>query len=202
MVSRIRLLELMSARMFHDLAGPIGAVHNSIEFFEEEDQVIREKALQILHSSANESILRLKFFRQAYGIFSDQEIHLSIILPLIKEFLLNSKLTLNWQEKQGTLVDGYVAKIILNFIIIALGIMIFGGELIIQHDIGKIKIILKGKELIFSEETELLLKGDSDHVELTSANIQIYYTYMMIETVKAKLKINKDVKMLEFVITY
>ena len=45
MVTTVKLLELMSARIFHDLAGPIGAINNSVDFFEDNNPIIKEKAM-------------------------------------------------------------------------------------------------------------------------------------------------------------
>ena len=199
MVTTIKLLELISARMFHDLAGPIGAINNSIEFLEEEDPLIKEKALQLMKSSAHESILRLKFFRQAYGGLSDNEIHLSTVFALAQEFTENSKITLNWIAEEE-IINSYLAKVILNFVIIALNGMIQGGILSIDNKNDKITIILEGKNIIFNEDTKLLLEGDLKHISLSSANIQIYYTYLMLQSAKAKLTINKTTDALQFII--
>jgi len=201
MVTTIKLLELMSARMFHDLAGPIGAVNNSIEFFEEDDPIIKEKALQLMKSSAHESILRLKFFRQAYGPLGDEEVYFSNIFALINEYLQNGKLQLQWNISEG-LISCYVAKAILNFMIISLNAMIQGGTLLAEQHENTITITLRGINIIFTEETKLLLEGNLKYTALSSANIQTYYTYLMIKEAKAKLSINKSANELQFIITY
>ena len=202
MISQIKLLELMSARMFHDLAGPVGAINNSIEFFEEDNPVIKEKALQIIKSSSHEAILRLKFFRQAYGTINDTEVHLNDVKPLINEFLENTKLKLEWADNDQVSVDSYISKVILNLAIIALSSMIYGGSLEVNHTHTKLKVTFVGKNLIFTEDTKALLEGDTSRVTLSSANIQIYYTHMMIKTAKASLSIKKTVDKLEFTLSY
>jgi histidine phosphotransferase ChpT len=200
MVESIKLLELMSARMFHDLAGPVGAVNNSIDFLEEDNPAIKEKALKLVKVSSHEAILRLKFFRQAYGNLGDNEINLNIIHDLINDFIENSKVTLNWQAEDIN-VGSYIAKTILNFVIIALASMIQGGILIIEHQPDQLKITFQANNIIFSQETKFLLTGDLSYINLSSANIQIYYTYMMLKEAKANLKINQSAEKLEFSIT-
>ncbi len=202
MISQIKLLELMSARMFHDLAGPVGAINNSIEFFEEDNPVIKEKALQIIKSSANEAVLRLKFFRQAYGTINDTEVHLNDVKPLINEFLENTKCKLSWNDDDQISVNSYISKVILNLVIIALSSMIYGGLLEVSYTAARLKITFAGKNLIFTEDSKALLEGDLSHVTLSSANIQIYYTHMMIETAKARLAIKKSADALEFTLSY
>lgn len=202
MVDVIKLLELMSARMFHDLAGPIGAVNNSIEFFEEDNPLIKEKALQIIKSSSHEAILRLKFFRQAYGTVNDNKTHLSDIESLIGEFLENTKLSLSWNNNEEIMVNSYIAKSVLNFTIIAASALIYGGVLDINFSNNAVIISAKGEKFVFTESTRSLLEGDISGVKLASSNIQIYYTYMMIENSKAKLSINQTDEELTFVLNY
>ncbi|MCT4634804.1 MAG: histidine phosphotransferase family protein [Rickettsiales bacterium] len=200
MVDQIRLLELMSARMFHDLAGPIGAVNNSLEFFEEENQEIRDKALGVVKSSSNEAILRLKYFRQAYGPVNDQEISLRDALPLVEEFLEKTKVTLICSNDNNIIISSSFNKLIMNIVIIAVGAMIYGGDLEIIATKEELKITLKGKDLILSDETISLLKGDLSYINLSSANIQIYYTHMVMNDAKYSITINKTSSTAEFII--
>lgn len=200
MIEQIKLLELMSARMFHDLAGPIGAVNNSLEFFEEENPNIREKALEIVKSSSAESILRLKFFRQAYGPANDSEIAINDIKPIVQDFLKLTKVTLTWNSSDLGMINSYAAKTILNFIIIALGTMIHGGNLGITKTNKELKINFNGKNMIFPDETKMLLNGELSHITLSSANIQLYYTHMAINSAKHKLQINQTTDNIEFIL--
>jgi histidine phosphotransferase ChpT len=199
-VNKIELLELMSARMFHDLAGPVGAIHNSIDFFEEDNQDIREKALNIIKSSSHEAILRLKFFRQAYGNFGDTEIYLNVVNELIQDFLDNRKINLEWKADIDTL-ESYTAKVILNFIIISLGVIIQEGVLSVECNKDQIKIVMRGEHLIFNDDTKALLEGNLKSTSLSSANIQIYYTYMMMQEAGARLSIDKKEKEIEFIVS-
>ena len=200
MIDNLKLLELMSARMFHDLAGPVGAVNNSLEFFEEEDPSIREKALEIVKSSSNEAILRLKYFRQAYGPVNDDEMALNDILPLIIEFLEKTKVTLVCSNEDNIAVNSHIAKVILNFVVIALGSMIYGGTLEVIPHKNSLKIKFNGKDLILNDDTLALLSGDIKHITLTSANIQIYYTNMIMQDAKYKVAIEKNADEVIFII--
>lgn len=197
MIDKIKLLELMSARMFHDLAGPVGAVNNSLEFFEEGNAEIRKKALEIMKSSSMEAVLRLKFFRQAYGVLNDKEIAVADIQELIKEFLEKTKLKLTWDDLNIKVINALDAKIILNFVIIALGSMIYGGVLEVSHQDG-LKIKFSGNNLIFSESTKDLLLENLTQATLSSSNVQIYYTHMIISSMNYKLIINQNVDNIEF----
>lgn len=199
MITTIKLLELMSARMFHDLAGPIGAVNNSVEFLEEDNQHIKDKALKIIKSSASESIVRLKFFRQAYGTVGDKEVHLEDFIPLIKEFLISTKIKIEC-EFNSDAIDYYMAKVMLNLIIISSSCLIYGGVIkIIQLDNG-IKILFQNENFLFNDDISFILNGDLSNITLSSANIQIYYTHLIIKEASATLTITKHKDELEFLI--
>lgn len=200
MYSKVKLLELMTSRMFHDLAGPVGATYNSVEFLNEENQSIRDKAINIIKSSSHESIIRLKFFRQVYGTFNDEEVYLNNFKQLVEEFLSSTKLKVKW-NLVNIPISGYLTKAILNFVVIALGILIHGGELIIEQSEERILISLRANNYIFSEDTKLLLEGDISFVPLTSSNIQIYYTFLMLEEAKAKLHISSTSEGVDFVVS-
>lgn len=200
MVDKVRLLELMSARMFHDLAGPIGAVNNSLEFFDEENENIKDKALVVVRSSSNEAVLRLKYFRQAYGPVNDHEISLSDVTPLVEEFLEKTKVTLVCSNDDNIIISSSFSKLIMNLVVIAVGAMIYGGELEIIASKEELRIKLSGKDLILSEETISLLKGDLSYATLSSANIQVYYTYMVMNDAKYSIDINKTSNSAEVII--
>jgi histidine phosphotransferase ChpT len=201
MISAIKLIELMSARMFHDLAGPVGAMNNSIDFFEESDEIIKAKALQLLKTSSKEAILRLKFFRQAYGNAGGEEVSLQSIYDLVSEFLGSTRISLNWKVAD-VVVNSYIAKIILNIVIITLGAMIQGGELSITSSDNNLKITLESDALIFHEDTKSLLLGKSENIRLSSANIQIYYTHMIIQEAKASLNLMNNKRIVELSFSY
>ena len=201
MINTTKLLELMSARMFHDLAGPVGAISNSLEFLEEDNPVIREKAMELIQSSSYESILRLKFFRQAYGTINDKEFDFHNLFNLISEFVEKTKVKLEWNI-QDSLVDSYVAKVLMNLVIISLNGMIQGGILSFEQQEKKIIIKLDGQKIILTQDSKKLLKGEIKDIVLSSANIQLYYTFLMLQEAKASLIIEQFPDHMHFIITY
>lgn len=201
MMNTTKLLELMSARMFHDLAGPIGAVSNSLEFLEENNPVIRERAMELIQSSSNESILRLKFFRQAYGTINDKEFDFHALFNLISEFVVNTKVKLEWNI-EDSLVNSYIAKVLMNLVIISLNAMIQGGVLSFEQQEKKIIMKLDGDRIILTQDSKNLLKGEISNISLSSANIQLYYTFLMLQEAKAEFEIEQSSDQLKFIITY
>jgi histidine phosphotransferase ChpT len=71
----IRLSELLSARLCHELSGPIAAINNGVELLAEEYQSLEaapgtgfsSDALALVGDSARRAGSRLQFYRFAYG---------------------------------------------------------------------------------------------------------------------------------------
>src|ERR1700683_4075071 len=67
-MTEIEFSALMVSRVCHDLVGPLGAVVNGLEVLEEEhDAAMREDALKLVASSANQALARIQFMRVAFG---------------------------------------------------------------------------------------------------------------------------------------
>ena len=78
--------------------------------------------------------------------------------------------------------------------------MIYGGVIkIIQLDNG-IKILFQNESFLFNDDIRFILNGDLSNITLSSANIQIYYTHLIIKEASAALTINKNDDELEFLI--
>lgn len=63
----LRILELMSARLCHDLIGPVSAISNGAELLGDEDPDFAKDAIALVGDSARRANVRLQFYRFAYG---------------------------------------------------------------------------------------------------------------------------------------
>src|SRR5580692_561133 len=63
----IRVLELLTARLCHDLAGPIAAVGNGAELLDDDDPDFVRQAATLIADSAGTAARRLQLFRFVYG---------------------------------------------------------------------------------------------------------------------------------------
>lgn len=63
----VRVLELLSSRICHDLISPVGAIGNGIEFLEDSGTGSLDEAMSLIKFSASQASARLQVFRYAYG---------------------------------------------------------------------------------------------------------------------------------------
>jgi histidine phosphotransferase ChpT len=69
----LRVLELLAARLCHDLIGPVAAIGNGVELLAEEDPDFVRDAVALVGESARKANRLLQFYRFAYG-FSGGEL--------------------------------------------------------------------------------------------------------------------------------
>lgn len=63
----LRVLELLAARLCHDLISPISAVANGVELLGDEEDGFAADALALVGDSSRKAGRRLQFYRFAYG---------------------------------------------------------------------------------------------------------------------------------------
>ncbi len=63
----LRVVELLAARLCHDLIGPVSAIGNGVELLAEEDDEFARDALALVGDSVRKANRRLQFYRFAYG---------------------------------------------------------------------------------------------------------------------------------------
>jgi histidine phosphotransferase ChpT len=63
----LRVLELLAARLCHDLIGPVSAIANGIELLTDDDGDFARDALALVEDSSRKAGRRLQFYRFAWG---------------------------------------------------------------------------------------------------------------------------------------
>lgn len=211
MIDKIQFSELLIAKFCHDLAGQLGAINNGIEFLLEENEVMRQKAFKLVSTSSKQAIARLLFFRQAYGISSNiGETNLIELKELINNFLTDSKINLDWSDQNISsskiIVNQKFSKIILNFVLLLQNVLIYGGT--IKLELEKIE---NGKQLtIFAIDSNWkldksisdILLGSADNIEITTKNVQLFYTYELLKSLNILLDIHSEDSHLKFILKY
>src|SRR5579883_2944352 len=98
-MNELELSALMVSRVCHDLVGPLGAVVNGLEVLEDErDATMRDDALRLVASSANQALNRIQFMRIAFGAAGSAgaELDLGEIGRLVAGLLEGGRVKLDW----------------------------------------------------------------------------------------------------------
>lgn len=193
----VRLAELLCTRLCHDLTGPIGAVNNGAEFLGEEGFALQDQAIELIVGSAQQAVVRLQFYRQAYGRVNYQgEAGLSEVRELATAFFSGSRFELVWPDQYADAVEVSIsrkmAKLVLNMMILISGAMPRGGTLhlsINKRGDGQAEVCLRGEGGGVREDAESLaaLRGKTSIADVTPKTVQPYFMARLAQTLHVQL---------------
>jgi histidine phosphotransferase ChpT len=193
-MTEIEFSALMVSRVCHDLVGPLGAVINGLEVLEDErDQGMREDALKLVTSSANQALARIQFMRIAFGAAGSAgaELDLNEVGRLVAGLLEGGKVRLEWNMPHVYWAKDW-AKLLMNATLLAADCLPRGG--LVRAEAGEgtkpqFRITATGQNARVSDEVERSLRGESQPGVLDARGIQPLLTQRLSRSVDAGLTI-------------
>jgi histidine phosphotransferase ChpT len=192
-MTEIEFSALMVSRVCHDLVGPLGAVINGLEVLEDErDAQMRDDALRLVTSSANQALARIQFMRIAFGAAGSTgaELDLNEVGRLVTGLLEGGKVKLEWNVPHVYWAKDW-AKLLMNATLLAADCLPRGGLVRVDANAepASFKITASGQSARITEEVERSLRGESQPEALDARGIQPFLTYRLSRTVNAGLSI-------------
>jgi histidine phosphotransferase ChpT len=134
----LRVLELLSARLCHELSGPIGAISNGVELLAEEDPGLGSSlnpaflhdAVALVSESARRARYRLQFYRFAYGFSSGSAIAGPAPHEIAIGFLAATNISGNYAEGIRMLSPDW-QKLACNLLSVGADALPRGGRLVL-----------------------------------------------------------------------
>lgn len=195
----LRITELLSARLCHELASPVGAINNGIEMIEEFDDSMLPDALPLIGSSAKLVAARLTFYRMAYGSAGNQSIaSFADVMDLANAYFEEGRTTLSWPENPVVpeMDDGW-AKLLLNLLPLAAETLPRGGGLTVSFDdeATALRMIVsaQGVSSRVSEECGRALVPGVSLDELTPRSIHAYFVTRLASRLETSIEIDDTV---------
>jgi histidine phosphotransferase ChpT len=179
-IGDLELAALLSSRICHDVINPVGAIANGLEMLgEEQDEAMREQAMDLIRRSAHQASVKLQFARLAFGAAGSAgaEINLRDAERVARDFVGSAKHNLSWRGPPVTLPKNKV-KLLLN--LVALGVVALprGGSLSVEimGEAPAISFIVraKGDPARLPEQVTALLAGGNG-IAVDAHSIQPYY---------------------------
>lgn len=181
----LRVAELLTSRLCHDLVGPVGAVSNGIELMEDEGFGMANDALALAANSAGQASSLLQFYRLAYGMAGIRQGNdLGPIRELAEGFLTHSKSQLDWPSGSapGELPDG-TGKLLLNMIALAAEALPRGGTVGVALAAAgsgiELDVKAVGADAGLRDDAKAGLEPGVAVTELTPRNIHGYFTRLL-----------------------
>lgn len=194
--SDLELAALISSKICHDVIGPVGAIYNGIETFDEDDDAeARNYALDVIRNCTEQASARLQFARFAFGAAGSAGamIDLATAEQISRGFIGQGKHKLTWKSFQGHMAKDKV-KLLLNLIASAITALPRGGEIDVEvagtPQAPSISLRCKGTAARPPQHLADFLGGATPPID--AMNIQAYYTCRLAGSAGLKLEIVKD----------
>ena len=194
-MNEIEFSALMVSRVCHDLVGPLGAVVNGLEVLEDEhDAAMRDDAIKLVTSSANQALARIQFMRIAFGAAGSAgaELDLGEIGRLIQGLLEGGKVKLEWNVPQAYWGKDW-AKLLMNATLLGVDSLQRGGVVTVaageDAKAPNFRIVATGQVARISEEVEKTLRGEQLAGPVDARGIQSHLTYRLSRSVNAAIAI-------------
>ena len=193
----VRVFELLSSRLCHDIVGPVGAINNGMEFLEDEDDPgMAAEAIGLVGTSARQAANALQFYRMAYGRAGSQiGADLSELADLAARRYENSKVKVIWKDLAVPDEAGAdLGKVLLNLIALAGECLPRGGDVMVEIDTavapGKARVTATGANCAIRDDSAEALADDIDIESLTPRNVQGFFTRLMARRMGSDLEID------------
>jgi hypothetical protein len=209
--------ELLLTRFTHDIAGPISAVANGIDFLMENKNTddpggieIKNQAVDIIEESAKQSMARLQAYRVAYGVLykADAVTLTSEMTDIFKRYFQKSQTEIRWNASVPREMPANVRQIVTCMILVVSKTLIYGGKISISFGgENKNQIILKAhnhkiKDTSLVEDIILDKKEINPDVE----NIIYFFTREVCRQSNAGIAFSvsseNEEKHIEFLVTF
>ena len=135
----LRVVELLSSRLCHDLVGPVGAVNNGLELLEDGIDDMGPEAMKLAAESGARAARSLQYFRFAYGMAGSRVGgKLDELRDLAAGFFGNEKVKLSWPAQDVPAeVPEDLGKLLLNMLLIGAEALPMGGGLAVEIAAGE-----------------------------------------------------------------
>ena len=190
-----RIAEMLMSRMAHELAGPVGAIANGVEFMQEVEEGSAD-AVDLIADSARRAAGRLQFYRLAYGGAGRSTADETVFLDAVRGFVNEGGVDLSWPS--GSSVDLIErpggGKLLLLVIEIARGALLRGGTVDIEGLPGMVQVAAEGPKPTLADEIRNNFTSTEpiDGVDVTARSVHCLYARLLAEEAGVRLALAQE----------
>lgn len=185
----MRVMELINARLCHELISPVGAINNGVELMSEEDADpdFQRDAMKLISTSAKTAGHRLNFYRFAYGSGRG-----STGKDAALGLLEGGKVKADWSDAVSALPVEW-QRLACNMVVLAAEVLPRGGTLqIVAGEGGKgVVVNASGDSVNLTAELRAALADGADVDALTARTVHGYYTARVAESMGARVDLTE-----------
>ncbi len=183
----LRVAQLLSSRLCHDLAGASGAIHNGIELMSEEGGA-DAAALSLIATSSAHLNNRLAFYRVAFGLSGGANRMMSVAeaRDLATGVIPSTRLELDWRT-DALHGNGEGLSFPVDEIRLGLGLVLIGADALPKGGTLRVRwvattagtemtVVAQGTSADLPETLVAAMNPDVSAVALTSRTVHAYFT--------------------------
>ena len=190
----LRVLELLNARLCHELISPVGAINNGVELLDDEDPDFIRDAIKLIGQSARKAGQKLQFYRFAYGTAaasgsgasgasSGRELTLGL--------LEGGKVGCDWSAEAAALPVLW-QRLACNMVVLAAEALPRGGEITVRPvGAAGVEVAASGDSINVAPELRMALDPAIAVAELTSRSVHAYFTARLAADLGSKLLLSE-----------
>ena len=183
-----RVLELLNARLCHELISPVGAINNGVELLDDEDPAFVRDAIQLIGQSARKAGQRLQFYRFAYGSSASASAG-GGGRELATALLEGGKVRCDWLPAAAALSLDW-QRLACNLLVLAAEILPRGGAVIVRPPAGGaagVEVVAEGESINLTAELRAALDPAVAVDQLSPRTIHGYFTARLAGRMGARL---------------
>jgi histidine phosphotransferase ChpT len=180
-----RVLELLNARVCHELISPVGAINNGVELLDDEDPDFVRDAIRLIGQSARKAGQRLQFYRFAYGSSANTS---ASGKDLATALLEGGKVRCDWLPGADLSVEWQ--RLACNLVVLAAEALPRGGTVIVRRpDDGAtgVEVVAEGESVNVTTELRAAVDPDAAVDQLSPRTIHGYFASRLAGTMGARL---------------
>jgi histidine phosphotransferase ChpT len=184
-----RVLELINARLCHELVSPVGAINNGVELLDDDDPDFVRDAIQLIGQSARKAGQRLQFYRFAYGTTASSSGGGASGRDLAAGLLEGGKVRCDWSAEAATLPVDW-QRLACNMLVLAAETLPRGGAVVVRPlsaGASGLEVAAEGESINVSPELRAALDTAAPVDQLTSRTVHAYFTARLAHQLRAAI---------------
>lgn len=193
MIDARRLAALTASRVCHDMAEPLNAIIQGLEFLKDSDAAVKNAdAISLMDSGVQKAWAKLEFMRFAYGgaAAAEGDTQLEEARAVVERLYGVMKPSVEWKAK-GVIVPRAALKVFANVMLIAADCLPRGGVVTVEAgphgESGEVRAIAAGPRAMLKAPTAMALRGEAPDDGFTVHTVQPALTGLLAQAAGIEL---------------
>jgi histidine phosphotransferase ChpT len=182
----MRVLELLVARLCHDLAGPIAAVGHGAEVLADDDQNAAGEAVRLVAEGTTRAANRLQFYRFAYGFGGGGAAAGNTPSEVALRFFATTTIACDYAPSARLLPLAW-QKLACNLLLVAADLLPRGGALAVHAGASGPVVDAAGAAVALAPELIAALTLMLPTTALTPGTVQAYFAGLLARALGRRL---------------